>query len=430
MAEFERHFNTPQWQTLSREFAIEKDVVTILQKVRRLYNTSTGTVSDSEIFERYTAMIEHFNSIILMVADRSHLILDSELETYYLMEIAVKQIPDLCEAFAIIRGLGGGMIAQGNGEEKEKELLQEKISIVHNQLQKFERTTAIIRKAAPETESFLINDQSTLNSIGVSFLQTCRSLTEATYSLSADHFFQHGSDVIMLLAETFHLTIERLETRLNQRLTKYLQLIIFTLVVSGITMMVIGYFSLSFYRLQRDTDRELERMSLTDPLTSIPNRRYLNMVFDSELQRARRNGKGIAFGLLDVDFFKRFNDTYGHHEGDLALQQVAGALKRSLQRAEDFYFRFGGEEFCILSRAASLTEAKNIGERIRATIEQCNIEHRENTVSPVVTVSLGIVFVPNVTTENLDGMIKQADERLYEAKNKGRNQCIAVTLNS
>jgi len=112
------------------------------------------------------------------------------------------------------------------------------------------------------------------------------------------------------------------------------------------------------------------------------------------------------------------------------LQKVAGALKSSLQRAGDFYFRFGGEEFCFLFNAPSLIEAKAIGERIRTAIEQLEIEHRENSVSRFVTISLGVAFLPKTTAEDLDYMIKQADDLLYEAKDKGRNQCVATALRS
>ena len=365
-----------------------------------------------------------------MFADRSNLILDPEIDTYYLMEIAVKQIPDLCEALATIRGLGSGMIAQGNSREEEKKLFQEKISIIHDEFRKFKRTRSIIRKAAPETELFFKGSDNKLNQISESFLQICILLAEDKYSQSAEIFFQHGSGVIDVLAKTFHASIDALESRLNHRLTNQLQLMILTLLISFITIAVIFYFSFSFYRIQQDSYRELERISITDPLTSIPNRRYLNMIFDSEIRRARRDGNGVAFGLLDIDFFKRFNDTYGHQEGDLALQKVAGALKSSLQRAGDFYFRFGGEEFCFLFGTESLTEAKAIGESIRAAVEQLEIEHRRNTVSHFITISLGVAFLPEVTTEDLDYMIKQADDLLYKAKDKGRNQCIAEALTS
>ncbi len=373
-------------------------------------------------------MIEKINSVVLMVADRSNLILDPELDTYYLMEIAVKQIPDLCEAFASIRGFGSGMIAQGNWTAKEIKLFQEKISIMHDQLKRFKRTKSIIKGATPGTHFFLKDNGSKLGQASSFFLQSCESLEEYKCILSAKDFFQRGTDVIDVLAEIFHSTTDLLQTRLSQRLTGFLQLLLLTLLLSIATIAAMFYFSLSFYRLQRESYRNLEQISITDPLTAIPNRRYLDMVFDNEIQRARRDGKGIAFGLMDIDFFKRFNDTYGHQEGDLALQKVASALKSSLQRPGDFYFRFGGEEFCFLFNAQSLVEAKAIGERIRKAIEQLELEHRENSVSRFVTISLGVAFLSETTTEDLDYMIKQADDLLYEAKDSGRNQCVAVAL--
>ncbi len=430
MKEFKNHFNAPQWKKLSHELVIEKEVASIILEVNHLYETKNNTLSKSEIFESSTAIIEKINSVILMVADRSNLILDPELDTYYMMEIAVKQIPDLCEAIAIIRGLGSGMIAYGKTTTKEREFLEEKISIMQNQLKKFERIKSIIRKATAtsKTELSFNDNESKLNQILASFFQTCKSLQEDKCNLSAEDFFQLGSEAIAISAETFNINIDMLERRLSQRLTNQLLLMFSTLMVTVLTLAIIFYFSQSFYRIQQNSNRELERISITDPLTSIPNRRYLGIIFDNEIQRAHREGKGAAFGLLDIDFFKRFNDTYGHHEGDLSLQKVVGALRSSLQRAGDFYFRFGGEEFCFFCSAKSLQEAKINGERIRAAVEQLKIEHCENTASHVLTISLGVAFLPKATTEYLDYMIKQADALLYEAKDKGRNKCITVAL--
>jgi len=301
---------------------------------------------------------------------------------------------------------------------------------MHDQLKRFKRTKSIIQGATPGKQFFLKDTESKLNQASSSFSQLCESLEEYKCNLSAKNFFQRGTDVIDILAEVLHSTTDLLQIRLSQRLTGYLQLLLLTLLLSTVTIAAIFYFSLAFYRLQQESYRKLEQISITDPLTSIPNRRYLDMVFDNEIQRARRDGKGVAVGLMDIDFFKKFNDTYGHQEGDLALQKVAGALKSSLQRAGDFYFRFGGEEFCFLFNAPSLIEAKAIGERIRTAIEQLEIEHRENSVSRFVTISLGVAFLPKTTAEDLDYMIKQADDLLYEAKDKGRNQCVATALRS
>ena len=423
-------FNTPESQELSRKFGIEKEVAKILLETQSLYETKYGTLSEDEIFNQYTVIIGKINSIILVVADRSNLIIDPELDTYYQIEIAVKQIPDLCEAFAIIRGLGSGIIAQKNCNEEENKLFQEKISVMRDQLKKFNRAKSILREVNPDAQLSIKDNEDKLEQTLSSFSQTYESLLEYNYKLSAKNFFQRGSDIIDILAKIFYSTTDMLKISLNQRLTGYLQLLLLTLLLSTVTIAAIFYFSLSFYRLQQNSYRKLELISITDPLTSIPNRRYLDIVFDSEIQRARRDGRGIAFGLMDIDFFKRFNDTYGHHEGDLALKKVAGALKSSLQRAGDFYFRFGGEEFCFLFSVPSLTKTKEISECIRAAVEQLEIEHRKNSVSRFITISLGVAFLPKTTTEDLNYMIKQADTLLYKAKSKGRNQCVVAALES
>jgi len=429
MQAFQYHFKTPEWKQLSDTFNLDHDVARIISEVQNLYDFKDNSLTEGETFKRYTALIENINSTILLVAERSNLILDSELDTYYLIEISVKQLPDLCEAFASVRGMGSGMIAQGNCTEKETELFQEKISIIRDQLRKLTRIKTIISDVTLGIELFFESDLGKANQQFSSFLQICESLAEHTYSLSAITFFQQGTGVIDVLAKTFNTTAVILEERLDERLTHHLRLLFMTVFASILTVAAIFYFSLSFYRLQKESYRELEQFSITDPLTSIHNRRYLDMIYDNELQRSRRDGMGVAFGLLDVDHFKAFNDTYGHHEGDIALRQVAYVLKRSLQRAGDFCFRFGGEEFCFLFRASSLMETKIIGERIRVAIEQLEIEHRENTACPHVTVSLGIAFLPRASSESLDYMIKQADKLLYEAKDNGRNQCIALALN-
>jgi|GEM_PF-1494023 len=428
MVEFKNQFITPQWEKLSAQLGVEKEGATILLEVHDLYNAKNSTLSEEELYARYTVIIEKIHTLILIVADRSNLVLDPDFETYSLMELSVKQIPDLCEAFATIRGLGSSMLAKGYSTEEEGMLFQKKLAISQDQIRKFERTKSTLNTTNPETKFSLTDKHRNLDHIAASFLQASSSLRKEQSSLSAEGFFRQGTAVINTFAEIFHSTVDRMGILLRQRLSDLRRLLLLTVIISALTIAAIFYFALSFYRLQQNASRELARISITDPLTSLPNRRYLTMIFDREIHRARRDGKGLAFGILDIDFFKRFNDTYGHHEGDLALQKVAGALKTALQRAGDFYFRFGGEEFCFMCNATTLTEAEETGERIRAAVEQLAIEHRENSASPVVTISLGVAFLPEATTENLDYMIKHADNLLYEAKDNGRNQCIAVAL--
>ena len=203
---------------------------------------------------------------------------------------------------------------------------------------------------------------------------------------------------------------------------------IITILFAVITIGFVFYFSLSYFLKLQQSFCDLEKTSITDPLTGLNNRRYLDFIFENEIMRSQRDSKGVAFGLMDIDFFKPYNDTYGHQMGDIALQKVAHAFRMSLPRAGDFIFRYGGEEFCFLINSTSKEDVIRIGERIRADIEALGIEHRNSKVKPVITISIGIIFVEKVSGETLDTMIKQADDLLYLAKEQGRNRCIVSTI--
>lgn len=419
MKRFRLHLNTPQWQKLSHYFAIEKEMKQALLASQELFDPTNFSLNEDLIFSHYTDLIEKIYNIMLIVAYRSNLIIDPELDTYYLAEVAVKKIPDLCESFAIMRGIGSGLITHKNITKNENDLFQNIVSIASNELTKFARANSILHWPSDEFE---IDKTTSL------FLQTSKSLNNGKLNLSAEAFFLQGSDAIDSLRELFIKTVNKLDLRLKKRLSYQLQLLMMILVGTLAAAASIFYFYFSFYRLQQASYLLLEKISITDPLTSIPNRRYLTITCARELSRAKRDGKGLAFGLLDVDHFKQFNDIYGHHEGDIALQKVAGILESSLHRAGDYYFRFGGEEFCFLFSTQSLAEVEMMGERIRVTIEQLEIQHLKNNVSPFLTASIGLVFVPNITNEDLVSMIKVSDDLLYKAKDNGRNQCTIATI--
>ncbi len=169
---------------------------------------------------------------------------------------------------------------------------------------------------------------------------------------------------------------------------------------------------------------KLELASYTDSLTSLYNRRYFNLTYEREFKRAIREEKPLVFMMLDVDFFKQYNDTYGHIQGDQALQLVAKVLKSSLQRPGDFPFRLGGEEFGIILTDADSKSAQIIGEKIRSGVEALSIEHKSSQVSKILSVSIGgVCMVPTAFTTDED-MIHAADTNLYAAKKRGRNQVV------
>lgn len=168
---------------------------------------------------------------------------------------------------------------------------------------------------------------------------------------------------------------------------------------------------------------QFQLLSITDPLTGLVNRRYLEERLQEELERSKRHRFAMSFMMVDIDDFKNYNDTHGHQAGDLALEMTAQCLKTAL-RSADVAARYGGEEFSILLPQTSLSEARVIAERIRRRIERTQFPHGKNQPLGAVTVSIGIsAFGPEADTPA--SVIYAADRALYVAKSRGKNCCEA-----
>lgn len=206
--------------------------------------------------------------------------------------------------------------------------------------------------------------------------------------------------------------------------------IILLLVILGI--LVISYYvfksiqkdhtklEITTKKLQR-ANKKLENVSYTDVLTSLHNRRYFNFIYDRELKRAKRTKSYITFMMLDIDFFKQYNDTYGHIEGDFALKSVAKVLKDSLQRPSDYVFRLGGEEFGVILIDTDESNSAKLARDICDSIRDRKIKHETSKVNDYLTISIGIVccIADEALNENL--LLSRADEMLYKAKDGGRD---------
>jgi diguanylate cyclase (GGDEF)-like protein len=165
---------------------------------------------------------------------------------------------------------------------------------------------------------------------------------------------------------------------------------------------------------------EFQVMSITDLLTSLPNRRYLEVRLAEELNRSKRYYYPMSFLMIDIDDFKSYNDLNGHQAGDLALQISARCLKAAL-RSADVAARYGGEEFCILLPQTPVHEAKVIAERIRQRMASTNYPHGKTQTLGSVTISIGVsTFTKEIDTA--ERIISAADSALYKAKDKGKNR--------
>ncbi len=172
------------------------------------------------------------------------------------------------------------------------------------------------------------------------------------------------------------------------------------------------------YQQNRLLIARLDVLAHQDALTGTANRRSM----ESYLQDAVRQGLPFALIMLDVDYFKRYNDHYGHQAGDKCLAKVADILKSSVRTPADLVARYGGEEFVVVLPAASMDEATRVAERIQAILRETALPHAASAVSESVTVSMGIAL--SGTHDNAEGVIARADEALYRAKQQGRNRLV------
>jgi diguanylate cyclase (GGDEF)-like protein len=171
-----------------------------------------------------------------------------------------------------------------------------------------------------------------------------------------------------------------------------------------------------------DANRMLIRLSYLDELTGISNRRYFTEFFDKEWKRAIRYRKPLSLIMIDIDFFKSYNDTYGHKKGDDCLEKVAKALTSCLKRPEDFIARYGGEEFTTVLPDTDSSGAGIVAEHMRSCVEGLKIEHKGYVDGEYVTISLGAAsMIPNSALPQ-EILVAFADKALYQAKNHGRNQ--------
>lgn len=174
--------------------------------------------------------------------------------------------------------------------------------------------------------------------------------------------------------------------------------------------------------------KKLRHLAVTDSLTDLSNRRHFDEILQSELNRLSRLHHPLSLIMLDVDFFKNFNDIHGHVMGDACLKRVAYTIKESLHRVADFAARYGGEEFACILPNTELIGAVAIAEQIRVNIEGLKIPHGASQVSDYVTASLG-VFTISGYFKSLNETVELADKQLYKAKENGRNRvCFAELL--
>lgn len=181
---------------------------------------------------------------------------------------------------------------------------------------------------------------------------------------------------------------------------------------------LIGYTSI---RHDITDKKKVEYLSITDELTQLNNRRHFNTKIEEEISRAKREDYYLSFMMLDIDYFKKYNDTYGHQAGDEALKKISAVLKEHTHRASDFAFRLGGEEFAIIFLLDNKAKSLQFANLIKNEIENLKIKHSESSISSYITASIGLVVKKGSQLSTSTALYKEADKFLYKAKARGRN---------
>ncbi len=175
----------------------------------------------------------------------------------------------------------------------------------------------------------------------------------------------------------------------------------------------------------QSANQVLKHLVRFDDLTQIANRRWFNEYINQEWQRMRREQTPLSLILCDIDFFKGFNDTYGHQAGDRCLRQVAQAMQSVAKRPSDLVARYGGEEFAIVLPNTTIAGAEKIAARTRATVKALQIPHINSSVHTSVTLSLGVASLIPDRALSSERLVTLADKALYQAKRSGRDRVVA-----
>lgn len=181
-------------------------------------------------------------------------------------------------------------------------------------------------------------------------------------------------------------------------------------------------------RLLRDQAVELRSQTFSDGLTGIANRRALDVAMEKEIRRAKRAHSPLSLLMLDIDYFKAYNDHYGHQQGDACLVRVATELASMLQRPLDLIARYGGEEFAVVLPEMDEAHSREMAEAMRTRVESLGITHMHAKEKQHVTISVGVATLVSPQSADVHALIGAADRALYEAKRQGRNRVCMATI--
>jgi len=374
------------------------------------------------IFEQLTDLIHESILITKRIAYQSKLVLDSHIEADILVEIITTILPEFIESNGQIRGISSAMYGKLNKDSVYKITTQ--ISNIDKQMQRLNFTVNKLCDINNSTyNKFQLKykeialSQDMLNSFTKNNILDCKKV-----SVDVNKIFELNSNNIKLIFDLYTSTSSELTLFLNQQISNNKDLKLYVTIVTLIFIIFILLLNLNFYKKNNKFIEEIRLLSVTDSMTKLHNRRYFDSEFIKQQKIQRRLKRTLVFIMMDIDYFKQYNDIYGHQVGDTALIAVAKSLKDSLNRPDDFAFRLGGEEFGVLCNDMDNQTAIKFANRLRENIYNLKIEHSGNSANKFLTISMGVIVIDPTSTENINNIYAHADRALYDAKQNGRNQ--------
>ena len=421
----------PEWLGIKRRYGFRLGDVK-LDLVRA--PSSKPNLDYEADFKLYDDRLDELNEYFALVADKSNLILDPEIDTYYLMSLTSSTQPTLIDLIAESRGrrvvldTRTDKLSDLKAKERSSKLVDLKNLIDYN-LNSLNRTINILSFSSPSAYADLEIDRLQLIDKIDGFKTSLLAESKNDKQVAVARWNQ-ATELIAFLQNIQNNGITILRVKLEERRQKIaIQIaLVAALLLSG-SFLIYFINNRLFGKLSRALV-DIKELANTDSLTQLLSRRSLPHLYTKAVDDCIKAG-GLGVCLLDVDYFKAFNDTYGHAQGDDALVTISALLKGSLLRDTDYAFRYGGEEFLLVFAASELNKMDYFLQSIRRGVENLKIPHQASAVNDHITISMGAVFIPeSIMPIDSEIAILQADRELYKVKNNSRNAVSVVTLST
>ncbi len=378
---------------------------------------------ESMSFDELTQIIKQFSSYSGRISYHCNLILDSDLDIYVLINNVVFLFVELVENNAQIRGIAVNT-TNNTLTDSQRERIAVQLDRIDDRVQRLDFNIFLLEE--PEHDRDLKKSHEEMKSaqkVIVDFVED-ELLKSSGAEVDPNWIYERITDNIESIISLYDLNLNILSQRLETRLENSRENLVYSVIFGFLSAMFIIAINRVFYLKNRNYIDKIEELTITDGMTSLNNRRYFDDMFDNYLKINQRMNQVPIFIILDIDYFKEYNDTYGHQAGDVAIKTVAKIVQTSLKRASDMAFRLGGEEFGILCSGVSKSEALHLAQSIRENIENEKIEHKNSKTNDYLTISMGIIVIEQDKINSTREIYRCADRALYKAKEDGRNQVV------